>query len=157
MTGTIFGHRRGHVHFVVQDDQGSVPKLILEFSIPTGTLVQDMASGMVRIALECEKVSGCRALYKEAVWSMFSNGKKIGYAIKRVFSEVDDQVLTALPAVSMGAGVLPMDTECNKGELMYMRAQFERVVGSADSEAFYMLNPGDDHGEPELSIFLLRV
>jgi uncharacterized protein (TIGR01570 family) len=43
----------------------------------------------------------------------------------------------------------------SEGELMYMRARFERVVGSRDSEAFYMLNP-DGNGGPELSIFLLR-
>ena len=42
------------------------------------------------------------------------------------------------------------------GELMYMRARFERVVGSKDSEAFYMMNP-DGTGGPELSIFLLRI
>lgn len=44
----------------------------------------------------------------------------------------------------------------SEGELLYMRARFERVVGSRDSEAFYMLNP-DGNGGPELSIFLLRI
>jgi uncharacterized protein (TIGR01570 family) len=39
---------------------------------------------------------------------------------------------------------------------MYMRAKFERVVGSRDSEAFYMINP-DGNAGPELSIYLLRV
>uniref|UniRef100_A0A0D3H1C7 Uncharacterized protein n=1 Tax=Oryza barthii TaxID=65489 RepID=A0A0D3H1C7_9ORYZ len=53
------------------------------------------------------------------------------------------------------------------GELTYMRARVERVVGSKDSEAFYMINPddGSDNGgaagrdrecAPELSIFLVR-
>lgn len=44
----------------------------------------------------------------------------------------------------------------SEGELLYMRARFERVVGSRDSEAFYMINP-DGNGGPELSIFLLRM
>jgi uncharacterized protein (TIGR01570 family) len=39
---------------------------------------------------------------------------------------------------------------------MYMRAKYERVVGSKDSEAFYMMNPVGSAG-PELSIYLLRV
>ncbi|CAM6108779.1 unnamed protein product [Calypogeia fissa] len=156
VTGTIFGHRRGHVHFAVQEDQRSLPTLILEFSTPTSTLVQDMASGLVRIALECEKTPGRGKLYEEPIWSMFCNGRKTGYAIRRVFSEFDRHILTVVRAVSMGAGVLPMDGESNDGELMYMRARFERVIGSRDSEAFYMMNP-DGNGGPELSIFLLRI
>lgn len=59
----------------------------------------------------------------------------------------------------MGAGVLPGNGEeesADSGEIMYMRAKFERVIGSRDSEAFYMMNP-DSNGAPELSIYLLRV
>jgi uncharacterized protein (TIGR01570 family) len=60
----------------------------------------------------------------------------------------------------MGAGVLPMPSSGNgtefEGEIMYMRAKYERVVGSKDSEAFYMMNPVGSAG-PELSIYLLRV
>ena len=55
----------------------------------------------------------------------------------------------------MGAGVLP-NSDGSDGEVMYMRARFERIVGSRDSEAFYMMNP-DSNGAPELSIYLLRV
>lgn len=140
----------------MQEDQRSVPTLILEFSIATSTLVQDMASGLVRIALECEKMPNRGKLYQEPIWSMFCNGRKTGYTIRRVYSEFDRHILTLVQAVSMGAGVLPMDGESNDGELMYMRARFERVVGSRDSEAFYMMNP-DGCGGPELSIFLLRI
>ena len=60
----------------------------------------------------------------------------------------------------MGAGVLPgfgLERETDSdGGIMYMRARFERVVGSKDSEAFYMISP-DGGGGPELSIYLLRV
>jgi uncharacterized protein (TIGR01570 family) len=74
------------------------------------------------------------------------------------------RVLGAVEPVSVGAGVLPDDDVAGsvsgsgaaEGDLMYMRARFERVVGSRDSEAFYMMNP-DGSGGPELSIYLLRV
>lgn len=69
-------------------------------------------------------------------------------------------MLSTVQSVSVGAGVIPVLEDgggCgSEGELMYMRARFERVVGSRDSEAFYMLNP-DGNGGPELSIFLLRL
>jgi uncharacterized protein (TIGR01570 family) len=70
----------------------------------------------------------------------------------------DWKVLKAVEPVSMGAGVLPGNgaTGSEIGEIMYMRARYERVVGSKDSEAFYMMNP-DGPGGPELSIYLLRV
>ncbi|KAL3696520.1 hypothetical protein R1sor_010596 [Riccia sorocarpa] len=156
VTGTIFGHRKGHVHFAVQEDPRSLPVLILELATPTNTLVREMASGLVRIALECEKTPNRGKLYQEPIWSMFCNGRKTGYAIRRVFSEFDRHILSVVQAVSMGAGVLPMEEESADGELMYMRARFERVIGSRDSEAFYMMNP-DGSGGPELSIFLLRI
>lgn len=144
------------MHFAVQDDQRSIPTFILELATPTSTLVKDMASGLVRIALESEKLPHRGKLYEEPIWSMFCNGRKTGYAIRRVFSEFDRHILTVVQAVSMGAGVLPTYEESADGELMYMRARFERIIGSRDSEAFYMMNP-DGSGGPELSIFLLRV
>ncbi|KAF2309887.1 hypothetical protein GH714_005497 [Hevea brasiliensis] len=62
-----------------------------------------------------------------------------------------------LRGVSMGAGVLPSPNDKEStadGELTYIRARFERVVGSQDSEALYM-NPDGAPG-PELSIFFVR-
>ncbi|CAN1256243.1 Protein MIZU-KUSSEI 1 [Linum perenne] len=94
---------------------------------------------------------------------MYCNGRKCGYAAARGrCNEVDSRVLTTVRAVSVGAGVIPPLAELadggerEMGELMYMRAKFERVVGSRDSEAFYMMNP-DGNGGPELSLFLLRL
>lgn len=127
---------------------------------------------------------------------MFCNGQRCGYAMARECTEADLKLLSAVSAVSVGAGVmslpvaLPSSEEAGEpalsrsgskggggggtgdGEIMYMRAKFERVVGSKDSEALYMMNPdiggkGDQgsgsagknsgNGAPELSIFLLRV
>ncbi|KAJ7531438.1 hypothetical protein O6H91_14G044000 [Diphasiastrum complanatum] len=156
VTGTLFGYRKGHVHFAVQEDPKSEPVLLLELATPTSSLVKEMASGLVRIALECERSSNRGKLFLETVWTMYCNGRKTGYALKRVCSESDRHILNLVQAISMGAGVLPMDEDGPDGELMYMRARFERVVGSKDSEAFYMMNP-DGTGGPELSIFLLRI
>ncbi|EFH51526.1 predicted protein [Arabidopsis lyrata subsp. lyrata] len=67
----------------------------------------------------------------------------------------------------MGVGGLPVattvDEEGNgavgsgKGELMYMRARFERVIGSRDLEAFYIMNPDVSSGGPKHSVYFLRV
>ncbi|XP_065856598.1 protein MIZU-KUSSEI 1 [Euphorbia lathyris] len=172
ITGTLFGNRRGHVSFSVQDDPRSEPVLLLELAMSTSMLVKEMASGLVRIALECEKVhapvnggGGGRSagkLFKEPKWSMYCNGRKCGYAVSRSCTEIDWHVLSTVQSVSVGAGVIPMVEDGRKGggvsegELLYMRAKFERVVGGRDSEAFYMMNP-DGTGGPELSIFLLRI
>ncbi|GAV74683.1 DUF617 domain-containing protein [Cephalotus follicularis] len=172
VTGTLFGKRRGHVSFAVQDDPWSEPVLLLELAMSTSTLVKEMSSGLVRIALECEKFSSSDVpvqtgrvrsgkLFNEPLWTMYCNGRKCGYATSRTCGESDWHVLNTVQRVSVGAGVIPVVDDGRKvssemGELLYMRAKFERVVGSRDSEAFYMLNP-DNSGGPELSIFLLRL
>ncbi|XP_059646276.1 protein MIZU-KUSSEI 1 [Cornus florida] len=166
VTGTLFGHRRGHVSFAVQDDPRSGPVLLIELAMSTSSLVKEMSSGMVRIALECEKAPVAARgrhvkLFNEPMWSMYCNGRKCGYTLSRECSESDWHVLNTVQSVSVGAGVIPVVDDGRKGsgsegELLYMRARFERVVGSRDSEAFYMMNP-DGNGGPELSIFLLRI
>lgn len=55
VTGTLFGYRRGHVNFAVQDHPGSDPVMLLELAMSTSALVKEMSSGLVRIALECDK------------------------------------------------------------------------------------------------------
>ncbi|GMY18768.1 protein MIZU-KUSSEI 1 [Fagus crenata] len=135
----------------------------------TSNLVKEMSSGLVRIALECDKVNNVvnvstRKLFQEPTWTMYCNGRKCGYAVSRTCGEFDLHVLSTIQSVSVGAGVIPVVEDVKKsgggggseGELLYMRARFERVVGSRDSEAFYMMNP-DGNGGPELSIFLLRI
>ncbi|GJN15300.1 hypothetical protein PR202_gb02199 [Eleusine coracana subsp. coracana] len=172
LTGTLYGHRRGHVHLAFQVDPRACPALLLELAAPTAALVREMASGLVRIALECERPkqqpagnSNCsngegKKLLEETVWRAYCNGKSCGFAVRRECGAADWRVLRALEPVSMGAGVIPA-ASCGGGEgdVMYMRARFERVVGSRDSEAFYMMNPdsGGANGGPELSVYLLRV
>ncbi|XP_071717505.1 protein MIZU-KUSSEI 1 [Rutidosis leptorrhynchoides] len=166
VTGTLFGNRRGHVSFSVQHDPRSAPLLIIDMAMSTSALVKEMSSGLVRIALECEKTKKYsrgsdhnKKLLNEPTWSMYCNGRKCGNALTRVCTESDWHVLSTVKSVSVGAGVIPVveDGGCgSEGELLYMRAKYERVVGSRDSEAYYMMNP-DGNGGPELSIFLLRI
>ncbi|KAE8734379.1 Protein MIZU-KUSSEI 1 [Hibiscus syriacus] len=160
--GTLFGNRRGHFSFAVQDDPRSEPVLLLELAMSTSSLVKEMSSGLLRIALECKKVpSRTGKLLHEPVWTMYCNGRKNGYAVGRTCNESYWHVLSTMQSVSVGAGVIPAVEDAGKdgggeGEVLYMRAKFERVVGNRDSEAFYMVNLDSNVG-PELSIFLLRI
>ncbi|CAD6242719.1 unnamed protein product [Miscanthus lutarioriparius] len=167
VTGTIFGRRRGRVHVALQTDPRSAPVLLVEMAAYSpGALVREMSSGLVRLALECEKTPLAagekrRGLLEEPTWRAYCNGRKCGFAVRRECGADEWRVLGAVEPVSVGAGVLPDDVAgagagAAEGDLMYMRARFERVVGSRDSEAFYMMNT-DGSGGPELSIYLLRV
>lgn len=158
VTGTFFGYRKGRVSFCLQDDTHSSPLLLLEFAVPTAYLAKEMQYGLLRIALECdrqkERSSSC-SLFNVPVWSMYCNGRKVGFAIRRQKTVNDLGVLKMMQSVSVGAGVLPVAPKSEDGDLMYLRASFERVIGSADSESFHMINPVGSSGQ-ELSIFFLR-
>nr|GEX15872.1 hypothetical protein [Tanacetum cinerariifolium] len=168
VVGTLFGSRQGHVYLTFQKNPTSQPAFLIELQTPISNLVKEMASGLVRIALECDKqedkikkLSNSRRLLEEPVWRTYCNGKKCGFAMKRECGEKEWRVLKAVEPISMGAGVLPPEKigACKDeegDEIMYMRAKFERVMGSRDSEAFYMMNP-DSNGAHELSVYLLRV
>lgn len=144
----------------MQENPRYLPTLVVELAMQTNVLQKELSSGMVRIALECEKRTekDKMKLLDEPLWTMFCNGKKSGYGVKRDASEEDLNIMELLKATSMGAGVLPgnSDVEGPDGELAYMRASFERVVGSKDSETLYMLSPEGNNG-PELSIFFVRI
>ncbi|KAJ4967122.1 hypothetical protein NE237_018971 [Protea cynaroides] len=176
VTGTFFGYRKGRVSFCLQDDSRSSPLLLLEFAVPTAYLAREMQYGLLRIALECDRRryslssstinastdnksnyhSSCYcSLLNVPVWSMYCNGRKVGFAVRRQMTESDASVLKLMQSVSVGAGVLPMESKSEEGDLMYLRASFERVIGSPDSESFHMINPVGSSGQ-ELSIFLLR-
>ncbi|KAK8642501.1 hypothetical protein V6N13_011842 [Hibiscus sabdariffa] len=159
-TGTIFGYRKGRVCLAIQDDPHCVPMFVIELPMLTSLLQKEMASDIVRIALESETKTHKKKLLEEFVWAVYCNGRKVGYSIRRKqLSEDELHVMQLLRGVSMGAGVLPSpnekETVMSDGELTYMRARFERVVGSKDSEALYMINPDGAPG-PELSIFFVR-
>ncbi|XP_026387242.1 protein MIZU-KUSSEI 1-like [Papaver somniferum] len=161
VTGTLYGFRRGRVSLCIQENPKCIPTLVIELAMQTSVLQKEMSLGMVRIALECEKRPADKEKLKlldEPVWSMYCNGKKGGYGMKRDATDEDLNIMELLRASSMGAGVLPGNSEVEgpDGELAYMRAYFEHVVGSKDSETFYLISPEGNHG-PELSIFFVRV
>ncbi|CAN6236399.1 unnamed protein product [Urochloa humidicola] len=95
---------------------------------------------------------------EEPMWTMFCNGKRVGYAVRREPTEEDIAVLETLWAVTMGGGVLPgrSDVDGPDGEMAYMRRSFEHTVGSRDSESLYMVGPPGGDG-PELAIFFVRL
>ncbi|KAI3474413.1 hypothetical protein Pfo_029274 [Paulownia fortunei] len=165
--GTIFGHRRGgHVWFCVQQDRLSTkPSLLLELSIPTTTLIQEMQCGLVRIALEFNagdsaesELSHC-PLHSVPLWTLFCNGRKLGFAVRRKATQQNRFMLKTMQNITVGAGVIPCGFGSGSGsgseEIMYMRANYECVVGSADSESFHLINLDEGPGQ-ELSVFLLR-
>lgn len=82
----------------------------------------------------------------------------MGYGVKRKPTDDDLNVMQLLHAVSVAVGVLPNEmADPHDGELSYMRAHFERVVGSKDSETYYMMMPEGNANGPELSVFFVRV
>ncbi|XP_031091449.1 protein MIZU-KUSSEI 1-like [Ipomoea triloba] len=165
VVGTLFGYRRGgNLHFAVQKESASEPVFLVELAVPISGLVREMASDLVRITLECDKGERTKGLLDEAVWRTYCDGKKCGLANRRECGAKEWEILKSVEPISIGAGVLRIENSDGgdgggfsaAGEIMYLRATFERVVGSRDSEAFYMMDP-DTNGAPELGLYLLRV
>ncbi|CAK7342770.1 unnamed protein product [Dovyalis caffra] len=158
--GTIFGSRRGHVWFCIQHDRLSTkPLLLLELSIPTHQLVKEMQCGLVRIALECDRSElNSVQLRSVPVWTLNCNGKKAGFALRRKATEQICLMLKTMQSMTVGAGVIPagFGASSDSEEIMYMRANYEHMVGGADSESFHLINPEEYPGQ-ELSVFLMRI
>jgi len=179
LTGTLFGYRDGRVSLSLQDNARCRPTLVVELALPTHALLRELgAHAGARIVLESEKhaepadaadAGGDGAasfkhhdddgwVLEEPMWTMFCNGKRVGYAERREPTEEDIAVLETLWAVTMGGGVLPgrSDVDGPDGEGAYMRGSFEHTVGSRDSESLYMVSPPGGDG-PELAIFFVRL
>lgn len=160
-TVTLFGYRKGRLSLSIQEDPHRLPIFVIELPMSTMSFHKEMTgSDILRIALESETRTHKKKVLEEYVWAVFCNGRKIGYSIRRKnMSEDEAHVMNLLRGVSMGAGVLPSvnDKEtAADGELTYMRARFERVIGSKNSESLYMINPDGACAGQELSIFFLR-
>ncbi|KAG6495368.1 protein MIZU-KUSSEI 1-like [Zingiber officinale] len=161
VTGTFFGHRRGRLRFCVHDHPAaaSSPLLLMEFTVPTAYLAREMQHGLLRVALESGGGGRRGPLLGAPVWTMYCNGRKVGFAIRRRATESDAEVFRMMRSVSAGTGVLPSPAAAatgEAGELLYLRASFERVIGSTDSESFHMIDPAGESGAQQLSIFLFR-
>lgn len=159
--GTIFGRRRGHVWFCIQQNRLCTrPFFLIAMSIPIQRLVKEMCStGLVRLALECSastrdsELVSC-PLRSIPVWTLFCNGRKLGFAVKKKVTKQTKLMLKTMQSITVGAGVIPA-THPSEEEIMYMRANYEHLVGSADSESFHLVNPDSCPGQ-DLSVFLLR-
>ncbi|XP_076913611.1 protein MIZU-KUSSEI 1-like [Bidens hawaiensis] len=160
-TGTLFSHRGGRVSLAIQEDPHRLPVFAIELPMSSTAFQKEMASDVVRLSFESETKTNKKKVLEEFVWGVYCNGRKYGYSIRRKQMTDDElRVMQSLRGVSMGAGVLPGLSEKETtvdGELTYMRARFQRVVGSKDSEAFYMINPEGAADGQELSIFFVRV
>ncbi|GLU13070.1 hypothetical protein SLE2022_297170 [Rubroshorea leprosula] len=158
ITGTIFGYRRGKVSFCIQaNSNSSNPILLLEFAVPTTVLAREMQGGILRIALESTggHNTNSQSLLSMPVWTMYCNGRKVGYAMKRRPSKTDMDALRLMSSVVVGAGTISGKELDHDDELMYLRANFERVRSSSDSESFHLIDPEGNIGQ-ELSIFFYR-
>ncbi|KAJ1267481.1 hypothetical protein BS78_07G059700 [Paspalum vaginatum] len=190
VTGTLYGHRRGRVVLALQETPRCLPSLVVELALQTHALLRELGNPAgARIVLETERRQqqqqqqaassdpaaaaaggrkrGARAppLLDEAAWTMFCNGRKTGYAVRREATDDDLTVMETLRAVSMGAGVLPAgrcssppaDTAAADDEVPYMRGCFDHFVGSRDSESLYMIAPQGGGTGPELAVFFVRL
>ncbi|RLN03724.1 protein MIZU-KUSSEI 1-like [Panicum miliaceum] len=182
LTGTLYGHRRGRVVLALQETPRCLPSLVVELALQTHALLRELGNPAgARIVLETErrpaavdaeggarrKRGGAHALplLDEPAWTMFCNGKKTGFAVRREATDDDLTVMETLRAVSMGAGVLP-GTRCSSppgdaaaanDEVPYLRGCFDHFIGSRDSESIYMIAPQGGTTGPELAVFFVRL
>lgn len=159
VTGTIFGYRRGKVSFCIQTNSKSTnPILLLELAVPTAILAREMQGGILRITLEsiaAKNGMDSYTLLSIPVWTMCCNGRKVGFAVKRTPSKADMNVLGLMGSVIVGAGIISAKELNCDDELMYLRANFERVRSSSNSESFHLIDPDGNIGQ-ELGIFFFR-
>ncbi|KAJ1405330.1 Protein MIZU-KUSSEI 1-like, plant [Sesbania bispinosa] len=158
ITGTIFGYRRGKVSFCIQANANSTnPILLLELAVPTSILAKEMRGGTLRISLESSSGNNnnSSSLLSTPVWTMYCNGRKVGYAVKRRPSNMDYEALRLMRSVVVGTGVMKCKEEEEDDQVMYLRGNFQRVRGSSECESFHLIDPEGDIDQ-ELSIFFFR-
>lgn len=153
--------------FCIQANANSTnPILLLELAVPTTILAQEMREGTLRIALESSSSRGggnhnndTDTLLSVPLWTMYCNGRKVGYAVKRRPSNTDFEALRLMRSIVVGTGVVNCKELVNKedhnDQLMYLRANFQRVRGSNNCESFHLIDPEGDINQ-ELSVFFLR-
>lgn len=138
------GHRRGHVWVCFQHDRLSPnPTLLLQLSIPTHLLVKEMQPGLLQVTLSNPPHSQLRscALHSVPVWTLSINGKQFGFAVRLKPTGQIRVMLQTVQSTTVGPGVNPSGLDPG-GDLMYMRANYEWVIGGPDSESFHLINPG---------------
>lgn len=158
VTGTIICSINSKVRLYIQEDSDDgFPFIILDLPINTSQLAGLMRYGAARILLQRDRdLDWSNQPFLSAIsWAMHCNGQKMGYAVRREVTEEDKLLLDTMRTISTGAGILP-GKECGLGNCKYLRGQFERVVSSNYSEAYYLIDPSGCSGQ-ELSIFFLEI
>ncbi|RLM99292.1 protein MIZU-KUSSEI 1-like [Panicum miliaceum] len=98
------------------------------------------------------------------VWKASCNGCDVGYAVRRRPTDWDRRVLENMRTMTTGVGVLPPTVALEErpndgnlqdggggsgsGEVLYMRATYERIVGSRDAVSYHLISPGTGGGRP---------
>ncbi|PKA49622.1 hypothetical protein AXF42_Ash004163 [Apostasia shenzhenica] len=133
----------------------SGPLLLLKLPIPLPDLI---AGEDCHVTLQCHSSAGV-PLLTEQTWAVSCNGRRRpGFAsrVEESTAEASRVLLGMIENVSAGVGLLPAaGGGGGLGRTWFMRARFERVVGSADSESFYLVDPTQSFGFA-LSVFFLR-
>ncbi|XP_072992893.1 protein MIZU-KUSSEI 1-like [Typha latifolia] len=163
VTGTLlFPHDGAHLKLTttlcLQELGPSGPTLLL-LDLPVGARELSLAG---RIALECDRDparSSGGPLLSEPIWRVYCNGRRAGFGCRReAATEAEEWALRAVRAVSAGAGKLTAKVGVGGSGVVfaYFRGRFERVVGSADSETFHLVQLTGWLGY-DLSLFFLRL
>ncbi|KAG6531158.1 protein MIZU-KUSSEI 1-like [Zingiber officinale] len=155
VAGTFFcrPHERDHrITLCLQQAAGAVPVII---DLPIG--VSEL-NGAGRVALECDRLRWAGPLLEAPRWAVRCGGRRAGFGRPRPATGAEARALEALKAVTSGAGRLPPPPPSGgRRELFaYVRGNFERVVGSTDSESYHLVDPTGSLGL-QLSLFFLRV
>lgn len=112
-----------------------------------------MKGGSIRFAFECKADPGSASasdpLLAMAAWTMYCNGRKLGFAVKREPSRADVELLQKMQNVVVGAGLAA-------DHVMYLRGKFERFHASANSDSFHLIDPDAASNGQELSFYFLR-
>ncbi|KAG6399775.1 hypothetical protein SASPL_141260 [Salvia splendens] len=148
VSGTLYGHRRGKVTLCIQANPISTsPILLLDLAIPTNVLAKEMKGGSIRFAFESGASAG--PLLSMPAWTMYCNGRKLGFAVKRKPSRADVELLEKMQNIVDGAGLADDD-------VTYLRGKFERYHGSSNSDSFHLVDPDAARNGQELSFYFLR-
>lgn len=161
-SGTLYGCRRGKATFCIQTNPSSTsPILLLELAIPTNVLAKEMKGGSIRFGFESKSDpsprsrsgsgSGPSPLLSMPAWTMYCNGRKLGFAVKRRPSSADVELLRKIQNVVVGAGIASLDSD-----VMYLRGEFERFHASSNSDSFHLVDSEAASNGQELSFYFLR-
>lgn len=137
------------VKLCLQENTKTLSLLLIELPLCTAAITSSInRGGVLRIVLDPVPNSGVMQR-----WVTYCNGLKVGVARRMEAGTEDKWVLEMMHMISAGAGIL-LHKGTDAGGYKYLRGQFEKIVGSDDSEAYHLADPSYCF-EQELSVFFL--